>query len=66
MTRRAIPESEKRRTIAFTLSGKDIARIDKYIEEFNARFPFVVMTRQNFLEGYILTTLQELEEQDEE
>lgn len=63
MARKVIPESEKRRTIAFTLSGKDIERIDKYIENFNKRSPFVVMTRQNFLEGYILNTLDEIEEE---
>lgn len=61
MTRRAIPESEKRKTVAFTLKGKDIERIDKFCDDFNRRTGFDTMSRQTFIEGTVKEKLRALE-----
>lgn len=61
MTRKAIPESEKRKTLAFTLKGKDIERLDKFVDEFNERTGFDTMSRQTFIEGSVKEKLKSLD-----
>jgi hypothetical protein len=61
VTRKAIPESEKRKTLAFTLQGKDIERLDKFVKHFNDSTGYEVMTRQTFLEGTVKEKLRAIE-----
>lgn len=60
MARKALKPEERRKTVSFTLSGKDLERLDNFIKEENTRL-YSVVSRQTVLEGLLLDFLDKQE-----
>lgn len=61
MPRKPIPREDKRQTVAFTLPGREIARLDKYVDRVSLEIPHAIIKRQTILERLLIDFLNEVE-----